>query len=171
MASRLTEDNFSCPVCFDIFNDPVILPCSHTMCRECLQRCWRSKQRNECPICRAVSSGPNPPANLALRDLCDAFQQHKIQEEAAAAAASAVAAAACADVQERCPEEERCGQHRNNKLQVFCLDDKQPACLACLDSKTHHGHTFIPIDEAAQERKVIDFSPKHLYKKLVFLCE
>lgn len=158
MAGRfLSEDSFTCPVCMDIFEDPVILPCSHSLCRDCQQRCWHSKQRNECPICRDVSSGPNPPLNLALRELCEAFQQHKIKEEEAAAVAALAAAAEdpYVKVGDWPPEEECCSQHRNNKLQLFCMNDNQPACLVCRDSKTHDRHRFIPIHEAAQERKVL----------------
>uniref|UniRef100_A0AAQ5X1Z4 RING-type domain-containing protein n=1 Tax=Amphiprion ocellaris TaxID=80972 RepID=A0AAQ5X1Z4_AMPOC len=36
MASRLEED-LCCPVCHDIFKDPVMLSCSHSFCRVCLQ--------------------------------------------------------------------------------------------------------------------------------------
>uniref|UniRef100_A0A671QLE1 RING-type domain-containing protein n=1 Tax=Sinocyclocheilus anshuiensis TaxID=1608454 RepID=A0A671QLE1_9TELE len=31
----------SCPVCCEIFKDPVLLSCSHSFCQECLQQFWR----------------------------------------------------------------------------------------------------------------------------------
>ncbi len=57
MAS-LSED-FSCPVCNEIFKDPVVLSCSHSVCKECLQpRKLRS----------VLSAGEDPQKrNLLLR--------------------------------------------------------------------------------------------------------
>uniref|UniRef100_A0A4W6FVC4 RING-type domain-containing protein n=1 Tax=Lates calcarifer TaxID=8187 RepID=A0A4W6FVC4_LATCA len=43
MSSR-SEEDLSCPVCHDIFKDPVLLSCSHSFCRDCLQSWWREKQ-------------------------------------------------------------------------------------------------------------------------------
>uniref|UniRef100_A0AAR2KD27 RING-type domain-containing protein n=1 Tax=Pygocentrus nattereri TaxID=42514 RepID=A0AAR2KD27_PYGNA len=61
------EQDLSCPVCFEIFNDPVILSCSHSFCRTCLQRSWEEKMERECPVCRCQSSEGHLPTNLALR--------------------------------------------------------------------------------------------------------
>uniref|UniRef100_A0A8C7Z6B2 Uncharacterized protein n=1 Tax=Oryzias sinensis TaxID=183150 RepID=A0A8C7Z6B2_9TELE len=45
-----------------------------------------------------------------------------------------------------------CNSH-SKKLELFCLDHKQPVCIICRDSRNHVGHSFIPIDEAAQEHR------------------
>ncbi|XDV36790.1 hypothetical protein PO909_006512 [Leuciscus waleckii] len=39
MDSKSVEE-LSCPVCCDIFKTPVILSCSHSICKECLQQFW-----------------------------------------------------------------------------------------------------------------------------------
>ncbi|KAG5283807.1 hypothetical protein AALO_G00046370 [Alosa alosa] len=134
MASRsFSEEDFSCAVCRDIYKDPVILTCSHSVCKVCLQRFWETKLSRECPVCRSVTSTEHVcPPNLALRNLCEIFLQRS------------QTAAADSDV--------LCHRH-NEKRKLFCLEDKQPVCLVCRDSKKHRGHTFSPIDEAAQERK------------------
>lgn len=42
-----------CPICLEsASDDPVITPCMHRMCRECLLSSWRSSSGGPCPICR-----------------------------------------------------------------------------------------------------------------------
>uniref|UniRef100_A0A673LES4 RING-type E3 ubiquitin transferase n=1 Tax=Sinocyclocheilus rhinocerous TaxID=307959 RepID=A0A673LES4_9TELE len=48
-----SEDDYMCPVCRDIFMDPVLLSCSHSFCKECLQQFWKTKTIQECPVCRS----------------------------------------------------------------------------------------------------------------------
>ncbi|XP_061584334.1 E3 ubiquitin-protein ligase TRIM35-like [Cololabis saira] len=130
MASR-SEENLLCSVCQDIFKDPVLLSCSHSFCRACLQSRWAQQETRPCPCCKRKSSWSKPPRNLALKNLCEAFLR---DEERWAAAGP----------------EHMCSLH-GKKLQLFCLDHQEPVCLVCRDSRTHRDHQFIPIDEAAQE--------------------
>lgn len=128
MASEyFSEEDFSCPVCRDIYKDPVILTCSHSVCKVCLQRFWETRRESgECPMCRNVGPTEHCPPNLALRDLCEIFLQKR---------------------------RELCHLH-GEKRKLFCQEDRQPVCLVCRDSKKHKGHSFSPINEAAHERKV-----------------
>ncbi|XP_056245057.1 E3 ubiquitin-protein ligase TRIM39-like [Seriola aureovittata] len=129
MASQSGKD-LSCPVCHHIFKDPVVLSCRHSFCRHCLRRWWRKKQTCECPICKERSLLKDPPRNLALKNLCEAFKQERDQRSS----------------------ESLCSLH-SEKLKLFCLDHQQPVCLVCRDSEKHTNHRFRPIDEAAQECK------------------
>uniref|UniRef100_A0A3Q1I134 Zinc-binding protein A33-like n=1 Tax=Anabas testudineus TaxID=64144 RepID=A0A3Q1I134_ANATE len=129
MASRSVED-FCCPVCHEVFRDPVLLSCSHSFCTDCLQKWWKAKQTRECPVCRIRSLMLKPPRNLALKNLCEAFVQERDQR----------------------PSESLCSLH-SEKLRLFCLDHQQPVCLVCRDSRQHTNHTFRPIDEAAQDHR------------------
>ncbi|KAM4583359.1 nuclear factor 7, brain-like isoform 1-T2 [Fundulus diaphanus] len=128
MASRLEED-LCCPVCQDIFKDPVVLSCSHSFCKECLKNWWREKAAQECPVCRRKSS-MEEPLNLALKNLCETFLQQRDQRAS----------------------EDLCSLH-SEKLKLFCLDHQQPVCLVCRDSEKHTKHRFRPMDEAAQQHK------------------
>uniref|UniRef100_A0A673IF06 Uncharacterized protein n=1 Tax=Sinocyclocheilus rhinocerous TaxID=307959 RepID=A0A673IF06_9TELE len=55
MDSKSVEE-LSCPVCCEIFKDPVLLSCSHSFCKECLQQFWKTRDTQECPVCRRRSS-------------------------------------------------------------------------------------------------------------------
>uniref|UniRef100_A0A8D2ZQU7 Zinc-binding protein A33-like n=1 Tax=Scophthalmus maximus TaxID=52904 RepID=A0A8D2ZQU7_SCOMX len=67
------EENLTCPVCQDIFKDPVVLTCSHSFCKHCLQTWWRGKPAQECPVCKRRSSRSEPPRNLALKNLSESL--------------------------------------------------------------------------------------------------
>ncbi|XP_052392894.1 E3 ubiquitin-protein ligase TRIM35-like isoform X34 [Carassius gibelio] len=129
----LSTDDFSCPVCIEIFKDPVVLSCSHSFCKECLQQSWRTKETQECPVCRRRSSRDDPPCNRVLKNLCESLLKEK---------------------KEKCSSEseELCSLH-SEKLKLFCLEDKQPVCLVCRDSEKHINHTFRPISEAVPTYK------------------
>ncbi|KAG5282946.1 hypothetical protein AALO_G00036520 [Alosa alosa] len=129
MASMsISEEDLSCPVCCDIFKDPVLLSCSHSVCKGCLQQFWDTKGTRECPVCRTRSLSAEPPLNLLLKNLCENFPKGRSQREPF------------------------CSEHRS-ELKLFCEDDKQLVCLVCRDSKLHRNHNFSPISEAALERK------------------
>ncbi|KAI5609364.1 tripartite motif-containing protein 35-like [Silurus asotus] len=132
MAAKFSEDDFSCPVCCEIFKDPVLLRCSHSVCKVCLQQFWRVKGSTDCPVCRRKLPMEKPPINLALKNLCETFLQESIQGSSVF--------------------ETVCSLH-SEKLKLFCLDDQQPVCLVCRDSKKHTNHKFCPIDEAVTDCK------------------
>ncbi|KAK9137754.1 hypothetical protein Sjap_008348 [Stephania japonica] len=45
-------ENTECPICLESADDPVLTPCAHRMCRECLISSWRNSSGGVCPICR-----------------------------------------------------------------------------------------------------------------------
>ncbi|XP_037631198.1 nuclear factor 7, brain-like [Sebastes umbrosus] len=129
MASRLEED-LCCPVCHDVFRDPVLLSCTHSFCKDCLKNWWREKPTRECPVCKTISSTSKPPLNRDLKKACETFLQERDQRAS----------------------EALCSLH-SEKLRLFCLDHQQPVCVVCRDSEKHTNHRFRPIDEAARQHK------------------
>ncbi|XP_072552422.1 E3 ubiquitin-protein ligase TRIM35-like [Salminus brasiliensis] len=135
MAARtpLSEEELSCPVCYGIFRDPVVLSCSHSVCRTCLQTFWETKGSPECPLCRRRSSKDKPLSNLVLKNICEAFLESRSQRSSAGS-------------------EVVCSLH-NEKLKLFCLVDQQPVCVVCQASKKHKTHDCCPVDEAVADLK------------------
>ncbi|XP_067442223.1 nuclear factor 7, ovary-like [Thunnus thynnus] len=147
MSSR-SEEDLCCPVCQDVFRDPVLLSCSHSFCKDCLKSWWRQKQTRECPVCKRRSSREQPPVSLVLKNLCESFLQDRDQRAS----------------------EALCSLH-SEKLKLFCLDHQQPVCLVCRDSEKHTNHIIRPIDEAArQHKKKLEETLEPLKKKLK-VCE
>ncbi|XP_053171956.1 E3 ubiquitin-protein ligase TRIM35-like [Scomber japonicus] len=147
MASR-SEEDLCCPVCHEVFRDPVVLSCSHSFCKDCLKSWWREKPTHECPVCKRRSSRTDPPLNLVLKNLCESFLQDRDQRAS----------------------EALCSLH-SEKLKLFCLDHQQPVCLVCRDSEKHTNHRFRPINEAApQHKKELEETLKPLKEKLK-VCE
>ncbi|XP_048577411.1 uncharacterized protein LOC116611725 [Nematostella vectensis] len=55
-ASRRLEDEVTCSLCIEHFNDPRVLPCLHSFCRHCLEElAVHSEGRGKlvCPLCKA----------------------------------------------------------------------------------------------------------------------
>ncbi|XP_073691585.1 nuclear factor 7, ovary-like [Garra rufa] len=141
----LSAEELSCAVCCEIFKAPVILSCSHSFCKECLQQFWRSRRTQKCPVCRRISSQAKPPYNLALKNLCESFLKHR---------------------NEKHPSDEICSLH-SEKLKLFCLDDKQLVCLVCFTSQQHDNHKFRPISEVVSSHKEeLNTALKSLQEKL-----
>ncbi|KAK7167013.1 hypothetical protein R3I94_001420 [Phoxinus phoxinus] len=146
MAS-LSEDDISCPVCQEIFKAPVLLSCSHSFCKECLQQFWRTKKTRECPVCRRRSSKDDPPCNRVLKNLCESFLKERNESRSSVS-------------------EEICSLH-SEKLKLFCLEDKQPVCVVCINSQKHDNHKFRPIGEVVSSYKEeLNTALKSLQEKL-----
>ncbi|XP_067312778.1 E3 ubiquitin-protein ligase TRIM39 [Pseudorasbora parva] len=135
------EDELSCPVCCEIFTDPVVLKCSHSFCRFCLHQFWsRKAAKRECPVCRRKSSLTEPTVSLALKNVCDAILQEQ-KRQAGSAAANGTS-----------KPEALCAVHGEG-LKLFCQHDEEVLCCVCQTSKKHLGHSVCPLEEAANDLK------------------
>ncbi|XP_068606428.1 E3 ubiquitin-protein ligase TRIM35-like [Brachionichthys hirsutus] len=140
-SSAMLEDELSCPVCCEIFKDPVVLKCSHSFCRACLQQFWSKKNgRRECPFCRRKCSLTEPTVSLALKNVADTFLREQEGADAGGTGETAWIS------------EEKCATH-GEVLKLFCLDDLEVLCCVCHTSKKHQGHRVCPLDEGAQDLK------------------
>ncbi|XP_006272921.1 tripartite motif-containing protein 59 [Alligator mississippiensis] len=129
------EEELTCSICYSIFEDPRVLPCSHTFCRNCLESVlqlssnfsiWRPLRLPlKCPSCRSIVEIPpsgteSLPINFALKAIIEKYQQ------------------------EDHPDVATCSEHYRQPLNVYCLLDRKLVCGHCLTIGKHHGH---PIDD------------------------
>ncbi|NXY10432.1 TRI59 protein, partial [Pteruthius melanotis] len=165
------EEELTCAICYDIFEEPRVLPCSHTFCRPCLQDLLQPSAEVpggmclSCPSCRALvaipEAGPEAlPINFALKAVIEKWQR----EEPAGAGAGDGAGA----------EAGTCRAHPQQPLNIYCLQDRRLVCGQCLTIGKHRGH---PIDDLQSAyRKAREASGKLLEeltdksRSQVFLC-
>ncbi|XP_036902533.1 tripartite motif-containing protein 59 [Sturnira hondurensis] len=148
------EDELTCPICYSIFEDPRVLPCSHTFCRNCLENVlqasgnfyiWRPLRIPlKCPNCRSsIEIAPTGieslPVNFALRAIIEKYQQ------------------------EDHPHIVTCPEHYRQPLNVYCLLDKKLVCGQCLTIGQHHGH---PIDDLQSAYLKEKDTPQKLLEQL-----
>ncbi|XP_070784752.1 E3 ubiquitin-protein ligase TRIM35 [Enoplosus armatus] len=140
MAGRLSlpEVDLSCPICCEIFREPVVLKCSHSFCAPCLQQYWTRGQSRDCPLCRTRSLD-DPVPSLTLKNLCESYIQESEGLEDKAG-------------ELYCDPGEMCPLH-GEKLKLFCLSDKEPICVVCHTSRRHKQHDCCPVSEAVVDVK------------------
>ncbi|MGH0124955.1 UNVERIFIED_CONTAM: hypothetical protein FKN15_020841 [Acipenser sinensis] len=127
------EADLSCAVCCEIFTAPVTLHCNHSFCKACLDQCWKEKRARECPVCRRRSSMEELPVDFKLRNIVESFLKERSQNPPAHTGIL-------------------CSLH-DEKLKLFCVDDKEAVCLVCQTSEKRENHKLPPVQEAAQGYK------------------
>ncbi|KAL4647677.1 E3 ubiquitin-protein ligase RNF169-like [Arapaima gigas] len=56
-ARLLTQEEARCPVCSEIFLEPVTMPCRHSVCLPCFRQTVQQSTLHCCPLCRLRVSG------------------------------------------------------------------------------------------------------------------
>ncbi|KAM4611628.1 E3 ubiquitin-protein ligase TRIM21-like [Polymixia lowei] len=85
MASLLTEEQFQCCICLDIFKKPVSIPCGHNFCLDCITAYWNTRSRPQCPLCKeSFQQRPELRINRGFADITDHFKRSmkvKLQQQ------------------------------------------------------------------------------------------
>lgn len=138
------EEELTCSICYSIYEDPRVLPCSHTFCRNCLESVirlssnfsiWRPLRLPlKCPNCRSIVEIPpsgtdSLPINFALKAIIEKYQQDDH------------------------PDVATCSEHYRQPLNVYCLLDKKLVCGHCLTIGKHHGHPIDDLQSAYMKEK------------------
>ncbi|XP_018588020.1 E3 ubiquitin-protein ligase TRIM50-like [Scleropages formosus] len=129
------EDQLRCPVCLELFAEPLILQCGHSYCKCCVRSMTMDLLGQlQCPICRSDVDGDNPPPNVSLARIVDHLHEMSGLGESAEG------------------EQEACTEHRN-PLSLYCEDDRTVICGMCGSIGTHRGHRITPVSSVYSRMK------------------
>ncbi|XP_072890016.1 zinc-binding protein A33-like [Hemitrygon akajei] len=127
------EDELNCPLCRQLYSDPVILDCGHDFCRECISKKWEVEQRVQCPECSQIFRDRTLKPNRALNKLVKKSRSVSVRMKVKGNRLY------CIDHEE--------------ELKLFCETDKKLICVMCLDrrdGRSHKAHNFMLITEAVE---------------------
>nr|XP_033491501.1 E3 ubiquitin-protein ligase TRIM21-like [Epinephelus lanceolatus] len=120
----LTEDQFLCSICLDVFTDPVSTPCGHNFCKTCITEQWNINVPYQCPNCKEVfHQRPEMRVNTFISEMAAQFRQSAQQK----------ASSSSSEQQVSKPGEVPCDVCTGTKLKAL------KSCLVCLESycETH----------------------------------
>ncbi|XP_037622454.1 LOW QUALITY PROTEIN: E3 ubiquitin-protein ligase TRIM21-like [Sebastes umbrosus] len=113
----LTEDQFLCSICLDVFTDPVSTPCGHNFCKTCITEHWNIKVPYQCPNCKKIfSTRPELQVNTFISEMAAQFRQSAQQK----------ASSSSSEQQAAKPGEVPCDLCTGTKLKAL------KSCLVCL---------------------------------------
>nr|XP_017210391.1 tripartite motif-containing protein 47-like isoform X2 [Danio rerio] len=82
------EDQFTCPVCLDVLQDPVTIPCGHSYCMSCITDCWNQEEQKRiysCPLCKqSFTPRPALAKNVVFAEMLEKLQKSRLQTAAPA---------------------------------------------------------------------------------------
>lgn len=124
------EDRLQCPICLEVFKEPLMLQCGHSYCKGCLVSlsCHLDSELR-CPVCRQEVDGSSSPPNVSLARVIEVL---RLPED---------------------PEPKVCAQHRN-PLSLFCEKDQELICGLCGLLGSHQNHPVTPVSTVYSRMKV-----------------
>ncbi|XP_070778610.1 E3 ubiquitin-protein ligase TRIM21-like [Enoplosus armatus] len=120
----LSEEQFLCSICLDVFTDPVSAPCGHNFCKNCITVHWDTNDQYLCPMCKEVFiTRPELRVNTFISEMVAQFRQSAQQK----------ASSSSSERQASKPGEVPCDACTGTKLKAL------KSCLDCLVSycETH----------------------------------
>ncbi|XP_010742502.3 E3 ubiquitin-protein ligase TRIM21 [Larimichthys crocea] len=130
-SSLLSEDQFLCSICLDVFTDPVSTPCGHNFCKKCITTNWDLNFPCQCPNCKKTfNTRPELQVNTFISEMVAHFRKSAEQKTGSSSEKQAVQAG-----------EVPCDVCTGTKLKAL------KSCLVCLVSycETHlEPHVTMP---------------------------
>ena len=135
---QVVEDEITCPICQDHFQEPKILPCCHYYCKGCIEKLFLRAGANQpfpCPECRSDTLLPgNDPNQLPTAFFVNRMKELHTKIE---------------KVHEKV--EALCEQCSGGKATAFCRQCTQFICEECVKShqkmKIFAGHKLTSLEE------------------------
>ncbi|XP_062300178.1 zinc-binding protein A33-like [Scomber scombrus] len=122
-SSFLSEDQFLCSICLDVFTHPVTIPCGHNFCKNCITKHWNINSHWQCPMCKDVfDRRPELRVNTFISEMADQFRRSAVKKSSS-----------CSDQQWTNTGDVLCDVCTETKLKAV------KSCLVCLTSycETH----------------------------------
>ena len=127
--------NLTCPICYQLFNNPKYLPCHHSYCEQCLEK-MQVQSKIICPECRKEATIPaggvkDLPNNFFINRMVDELVlKRKVQGE----------------------EEVKCDEcDEDEPVVAYCPECNMFFCQICNElhkrSKRFRGHGIVPLTE------------------------
>ncbi|XP_049430834.1 E3 ubiquitin-protein ligase TRIM21-like [Epinephelus fuscoguttatus] len=141
----LTEDQFLCSICLDVFTDPVTIPCGHNFCKTCITEHWSTNVKCQCPNCKKVfNTRPELHVNTLIFEMAAQFRQSAQQK----------ASSSSSEQQLSKPAEVHCNICTGTKLKALksCLVCLMCVCMLCAISD-HKTHDVVPLREEYEGKK------------------
>ena len=133
--AKQLDDITECPICTEVYTDPRVLPCGHTICLKCIREWSRDKQPGDklaCPLCRKeFTLSSNGVDDLPKNFFVTNFLQMK---ELSSGDSKTGPCEAC-----RGDEESEVGLQ--NVASVYCIECQMKLCKIC-----ERGHKTIKLD-------------------------
>ncbi|KAM9840301.1 tripartite motif-containing protein 54 [Aulostomus maculatus] len=153
------EKQLVCPVCLEMFSKPVvILPCQHNLCRKCANDIfqsanplWQSRSsssiaasgsRFRCPSCRHEvvldrHGVYGLQRNLLVENIIDIYRQQQSSRLVGVK-----------------PEQQlMCGEHEEEKINIYCLSCQTPTCSMCKVFGRHKDCEVAPLSSVYVRQK------------------
>uniref|UniRef100_A0A2R9C258 RING-type E3 ubiquitin transferase n=1 Tax=Pan paniscus TaxID=9597 RepID=A0A2R9C258_PANPA len=123
-------NRLQCPICLEVFKEPLMLQCGHSYCKGCLVSlsCHLDAELR-CPVCRQAVDGSSSPPNVSLARVIEAL---RLPGD---------------------PEPKVCVHHRN-PLSLFCEKDQELICGLCGLLGSHQHHPVTPVSTVYSRMKV-----------------
>ncbi|XP_038837859.1 E3 ubiquitin-protein ligase TRIM21-like [Salvelinus namaycush] len=75
-SSLLSEEQFLCSICLDVFTEPVSTSCGHNFCMACITKYWDSNNLCQCPLCNEkLSRQTKLRVNTTFREIVENYKR------------------------------------------------------------------------------------------------
>ncbi|KAG9331844.1 hypothetical protein JZ751_016870 [Albula glossodonta] len=75
----LSEEQFQCSICLEVFSSPVSTPCGHSFCKACINGYWASRDVCQCPKCKRIFLvRPGLCENTFAREMAEKLKRLKL---------------------------------------------------------------------------------------------
>ncbi|XP_049456393.1 E3 ubiquitin-protein ligase TRIM39-like [Epinephelus fuscoguttatus] len=119
--SLLSEEQFLCHICLDVFTRPVSTPCGHNFCMSCITSYWDNTPVSQCPVCKeAFERRPDLKVNTFISELASQFKSLKVTD---------------AHIRSQDQQQAGCG---GAVLCDICTDNQLEAVKSCLECLTSY---------------------------------